>query len=63
MSKRTLEFCGAFEGRVSLRKGETPEQAAERAQQAIQKAIDDHCKRYDVNLDVDYGDLRLDTDE
>lgn len=60
--RKTLEFCGAFEGRVAIRKGETPEQAAERAQDAIQKAIDDHAKRYDVNLAVDFGDIRVEAD-
>lgn len=34
-ASRTIEFCGAFNGRVRLRKGETPEQALERAEKRM----------------------------
>lgn len=53
--KRRMEFCGAFSGWVTLRKGETPEQALDRMQDAIQSAIDNR-RSLDVNIGVDFGE-------
>lgn len=57
MAKK-IELCGAFECSVTLRKGETEEQAAERVQETLLRIMDAHAKRYSVNLAVDYSDIR-----
>jgi hypothetical protein len=56
--KGYLEFCGAFNGRVKMRDGETPEQCATRVETAMQKALDRNCARLHVAVGVDYGELR-----
>ena len=56
-ANRKVEFCGAFNGTVTLRKGETVEQLYERLQDAIQTALDRSCKRLDCAVGVDMGDL------
>jgi hypothetical protein len=58
VKRKVMEFCGAFEGRASMRPGETPEQFAERVEEAMQNALDRCCKRLDVSVGVDFGDLR-----
>jgi hypothetical protein len=57
-SAKRLEFCGAFNGFVTLRKGETVEQALARTERAIQAVVDER-KSLDVNIGVDYGDYTL----
>jgi hypothetical protein len=37
---RYLDYCGAFQGRALMRKGETPEQARERIERLILSATD-----------------------
>jgi len=43
---RVLQFCGAFDGLVTVRKGETDSEALDRVGQAMQAAMDKHCRRY-----------------
>jgi predicted RNase H-like HicB family nuclease len=57
MAKR-LEYCGSFNGTVTLRKGETPEQALQRVEKAMQTALDAR-KSLDVNIGVDFGDYTV----
>lgn len=60
MSRKVMEFCGAFNGKATLRPGETPDQFAARVEEAMQSALDRCCKRLDVTIGVDYGDIRED---
>ena len=54
MAERTrVAFCGAIAGHVTLRPGETEEQAIERAQEAILAALDRNCKRLGVNVGLE----------
>ena len=53
-----MEFCGSFNGKAALRSGETEEQFGERVQEAMQNALDRCCKRLDVSIGVDFGDIR-----
>ncbi len=50
-----INICGAFNASVTVRPGESEQQAAERAEEAIQIAMDKYCKRLDVRVGVDYG--------
>ena len=59
MSKIRIEFCGAFNGTVTRRPGETAEQLHRRVEDAINNALDRGAKRYGVNAGVDFGDLEL----
>ena len=52
-----IAFCGAFNGTVTLRKGETASELHTRIEEAIQAALDRQCKRLNVAVGVDYGDL------
>lgn len=54
-----IEFCGAFQGVVTLRKDESPEEAAERVQQTLQSILDREARRFGVAVGVDFGDLRI----
>lgn len=57
MSRKVMEFCGSFNGKASARPGETDEQFGERVQEAMQNALDRCCKRLDVSIGVDFGDI------
>jgi hypothetical protein len=56
---RKVEFCGAFNGTITLRDGEILEQALERAQDAMQAALDARCKRLGVVVGVDSCDYTV----
>jgi hypothetical protein len=53
-----IEFCGAFNGTVTVRKGETTEQALERVESVLQAALDAHCKRLECSVGVDRYDYK-----
>jgi hypothetical protein len=54
-----IGFCGAFNGTVTLRDGETVEQALERVESAMLAALDARCKRLDINVGVDSSDYEV----
>jgi hypothetical protein len=56
--KRTIEFCGAFNGTCALRAKEKPEEALQRIERAIQAALDSK-KSLQVTAGIDYGDYQL----
>lgn len=58
MAKQVIEFCGAFSGKAKMRDNETMEQFAERIERAMNEVMDKHAKRLNVNVGVDYGDLK-----
>lgn len=45
MTRRVL-FCGAIEGSVVVRPGETPAEAIDRANVALLKILDRHARRF-----------------
>ena len=51
--KRVLDFCGAFNGRMVMRKGETPEEARERAEKYMQAALDRVKSFIEIGVGVD----------
>lgn len=55
---KQVEFCGAFNGTVTLRNGETIEQLHGRIESAMQSVLDRSCKRMNVAVGVDMGDLQ-----
>lgn len=55
---KMVEFCGTFEGKAKLREGETKEQFAGRVERAMLAVLDRYASRLNVNVGVDYGDLR-----
>ncbi len=55
---KQIEFCGSFNGFVSPRKGETTEEALERIESSIQRALDAR-KTLDVNIAVDFGEFTV----
>lgn len=60
-----LRFCGAIEGVVTRRPGESDSEAVTRAERVIQAALDRSCKRlgYVENsgplVGLDHGDIRV----
>ena len=55
----TIGFCGAFDGTVTIREGESAEQLHARIGNAMQNALDRSCKRLNVVVGVDHGELKL----
>jgi broad specificity phosphatase PhoE len=58
MAKQIVEFCGAFTGKAKKQDSETMEQFAERIERALNEVMEKHAKRLNVNMGVDYGDLK-----
>ena len=56
---KQIEFCGAFNGTVALRRGEALEHAAQRIQDAMQRVLDAHAKRLNVAIGVDFGEIHI----
>ena len=56
--KQVIEFCGAFTGRAKKQDNETVEQFADRVERALNEVMDRYAKRFNVNIGVDYGDIR-----
>jgi transposase len=58
MAKKVIEFCGAFNGKAKKQDNETMEQFAERIERTLNWIMEQHAKRLNVNMGVDYGDLK-----
>ena len=56
-AKLRIELCGAFNASVTLRDGETVEQAAQRAESTLQRVLDTYAARLDCRIGVDMGEL------
>lgn len=46
MARSRVDFCGVIEGSVTLRDGETPEEAIDRAEAAIQRILDKSARSF-----------------
>lgn len=56
--KQVVEFCGAFTGKAKKHDNETMEQFAERIERAMNEVMEKHAKRLNLNMGIDYGDLK-----
>jgi hypothetical protein len=50
---RYLQFCGAFNGKVKMFAGETPEAARDRAERLMQTALETRVSLIDIAVGVD----------